>query len=235
MKKILIYLLLLPLLACEEEDSMIELYGNFYSTSVIEDSPIRVFSIHGEVLKSRTVSRMLSAYNNETSLGDYNASAKFTKVSLTNDTINITGENATMKLSGTNTPYNFTINGNIMSVESKDTITDIHNFYEEDKQNELKKLGIYQAPDYEVEEKMIPWTTGFYKIYQIKYFDKKYIHIVNENTIRVPYVRFLFKRGDGFQIFPVEINNCFNEDNFGYIADRDTILIKEYEVEYQKK
>jgi len=230
MKKFLFYALLLASVACRKEDDEVLLsQGNFYATAVIVESPIRGFSRNGEI-EAAEVIRIIAER------GEYMPDWRkaFVEVEFHRDTIQIFSSYAKMNIFGLALPYDYTINDRLISLEAQDTVKATFAFSEYQVQF-FNKLNQYPLPKFEQE--FVTTVGGFYTL--TKFLDKRYIHVVDENTIQVPCVRYwnLVYNLDVTSGWwnPRQFNNRFKESGVGIINEKDTLLVKEFQIEYKRK
>ncbi len=235
MKKILLCIFPLILFTCKKEEPTLVPQGNYYTTTIIENSPIRGFNKNGEIKDINIINQILSDYNDYVP-SSWGGAETFTNVDFYDDTIVIFPSYAKIKAFNEIFTYDYILNDHLISLESQDTIRLAVKYSDYQKQL-FNALSIYSLPSYE--EEFVPTTTGYTTI--TKYLDKKYIHIIDEKTIRVPFTRYLYRIDFTtgtyihFWILQRQLNNSFNDDGYGIIDEDDVILVKEYEVEYKKK
>lgn len=238
MRNFLPSIFLLFLFACEEkEDTTPSLspLGDYYSVSIIEDSPIRCFTKDGEILDITEVNNYLASYNEVySSIFQEDTSNAFTDVKFYNDTISIFPTHA--YFADTKQKYDYTIKDNLLSCESQEFITFLLTISDYQKRL-LSSSTIYPIPDF-IE---IPTPAASGINYTTHYIDKKYVHIVDNNTLRVPFARYIHgiyyspQNYSGFGVLPVQLNNSLNDKGYGEIAENGVLLVKEYEVEYKRR
>ena len=119
---------------------------------------------------------------------------------------------------------------------SKDTIS--ASFGPSDYQLKLyNTIFLYSIPSYK--DEIHASTNGYYILK--KFVDKKFFKIIDQNTIRIPYIRYLYAQelsyrpNENFWVFPTTLNNAFNDKGYNSINTNDIILIKEFEIEYKKR
>jgi hypothetical protein len=134
--------------------------------------------------------------------------------------------------------YDYIRNDELLFLEMQDSIT-IAASYSDYFIQLFNALNVYPLPEFKEDYRVMEDGTGFYIV--SKYKDKRYVEIIDENTLRMHFTRHLyvvnFTKPDyqGFWILPIELNNYFKETGYPAIKEDDAVLVKEFEVEYRKK
>ena len=234
MKKtsLLLFGIMLLLAACDKDDPVPLPQGTFTTTSITEDLPVRAFTSSSEITSTATIDQILSEYDNY--IPDSWEIPSFTEVELNDDMI-LYPSYIESTLGNETVKYNYTMDRDMLLLEMQDTIEADPGFSDYFIQL-FNGLNVYPLPEFKEEYRTT--ADGFHVV--SKYKDKRYIEIIDENTIRMHFARYLYVVNytmPAYQTFwtsPIELNNYFNETGYPVIKEDDAILVKEFEIEYRK-
>ncbi len=218
--------------ACDKDDSVPMPEGTFMATSITENAPARGFTKDGEITSTSTINRILDDYDNYIS-GSLDVS--FTSVDVPEGQIRHHDSFVEYTFMNELLKYDYTRNDELLFLEMQDSIT-ITASYSDYYIQLFNALNVYSLPDFR--EYYVPTQTGFYAV--SKYKDKRYIEIIDENTLSMHFTRYLYvvnytqSAYQAFWILPVEVNNYFKETGYPAIKEDDAVLVKEFEIEYRK-
>jgi hypothetical protein len=219
--------------ACEKDDSIPMQEGTFKATSITENLPVRGFTKQGEITSTATINRILDDYANYI---PESWDLSFTAVDLPDGQIRIQDSFVEYTFMNELLQYDYTRNDEFLFLEMQDSVT-VTASYSDYYIQLFNALNVYPLPTFK--EYNVPTPTGFYIV--SKYKDKRYIEIIDENTLRMHFVRYLYgenytePENQTFWILPVELNNYFRENGYPAIKEDDAVLVKEFEIEYRKK
>lgn len=238
MRKILTFIFTFSLLvsSCNEETEQMQFVGTYVASTTIDNTTVRMFNNVGEINDPILKNRIIRNYN--TFLGSVSSltSDILTKPTFpTSDSIVINLSSISMKGFGTQLNYKYIYENDFLKLTSEDSISTI-SFFDNKQSIFFSSITRFEIPTFRAYP--IPLSTGFN--FMAKFLDRRYIKIVDNNTIRVPYMRILnvseYERNgaENFNVFPSEINNIFSINDYSLIGENRAILVKEYEVEYKK-
>jgi hypothetical protein len=219
--------------ACEKDDPIPMPEGTFTATSITENLPVRGFTKQGEITSTATINRILEDYDNYI---PESWDISFTSVELPDGQIRLQDSFAEYTLMNELLKYDYTRNDEFLFLEMQDSITVDANYLDYFIQLS-NSLNVYPLPEFR--KYNIPMQTGFDMV--IRYKDKRYVEIIDENTLRMHFARYLCAENyaepenQTFWILPVEFNNYFKETGYPAIREGDAVLVKEFEIEYRKK
>lgn len=230
---LLLFGIMLLLAACDKDDPVPLPQGAFTATSITEDLPVRAFVKDGKITNTTTISQLLIDYDNYI-LASWEVPS-FTEVELDDDVIRIYPSYIESTLGNETVKYNYMMDRQMLLLEMQDTIEADPGFSDYFIQL-FNGLNVYPLPEFKEEYRT---TAGGFHVIS-KYKDKRYIEIIDENTIRRHFARYLYVVNytmpdyQTFWTLPIELNNYFNETGYPVINEDDTVLVKEFEIEYRK-
>jgi hypothetical protein len=232
-KNIFIFIgIVLLFTACKKDDPVPMPQGIFTADSVMGNMPVRFFTKDGENRDPAIIDKVLNEYDNY--IPD-SWDISFTSVELQDGQIRIHNSFIEYTFMNEMIKYDYIRNGELLFLEMQDSIT-ITASYSDYYVQLFNTLNVYPLPEFK--EEFIAAETGFYTV--SKYKDKRYVEIIDENTLRMHFTKFLYVVNytkPAYQVFwilPVELNNYFKETGYPAIKKEDAILVKEFEVEYRK-
>lgn len=216
---------------CEKEDPIPLPQGTFTAASITVNLPVRGFTKDGEIINPTAISKILNDYDNYI---PESWDLSFTAVDLPDGQIRIQDSFVEYTFMNELLKYDYTRNDELLFLEMQDSIT-ITASYSDYYIQLFNALNIYPLPEFR--EYYVPTPTGFYAV--SKYKDKRYLKIIDENTLRMHFTRHLYvvnytSTYQTFWILPVELNNYFRETGYPAIKEDDAVLVKEFEIEYRK-
>ncbi|MDD4192606.1 MAG: hypothetical protein PHI28_14830 [Mangrovibacterium sp.] len=217
---------------CEKEGPIPLPQGTFTATSITENLPIHGFTKNGAIAGSKTINRILDDYDNYI---PESWDLSFTSVEIPEGQIRIQDSFIEYTFMSELLKYDYTRNDDLLFLEMQDSIT-ITASYSDYYIQLFNTLNVYPLPEFS--EYYVPTPTGFYAV--SRYKDKRYIEIIDENTLRMHFTRHLYVVNytttyQTFWILPVELNNYFRETGYAAIKEGDAVLVKEFEIEYRSK
>lgn len=219
--------------ACEKDDPIPMPEGTFTATSITENLPVRGFTRDGAIVSPQTINRILDDYDNYT---PESLEISFVSVEVPEEQISVHGSFIEYTFMNELLKYDYTRNDEFLFLEMQDSVT-VTASYSDYYIQLFNALDVYPLPEFR--EYYVHTPTGFYTV--SRYKDKRYIEIIDENTLRMHFVRYLYAENyaepenQTFWILPVELNNYFEEPGHTAIKEDDAVLVKEFEVEYRKK
>jgi len=224
--KLLVFLLLLGLSSCKEEDNNeLVSYPITYTNVPVTESSFKVFTKSGEITNTITANIFINKYGYFlTGMNNYNFEGKVTLTFFSPDSVELSMLDSDN--TDTLTVYN---KPELIYLEKKDTTLLPFAISMDGRRSFINNIFEYKPLYYE--EFAMPLSSGYDMI--AKYKKCYYVKRDGENLI-LPMLDVLYKYDNLSYTFSNAINNVFSREFISDLDTNDTLIIKEYSLKLKK-